>query len=379
VKLLEYQAKKVFRDYGILTPKGELADSATGAKEAAERLGPVAIKAQLPLGGRGKAGGIQFADTPDDAESVAGTLLGSEIKGVKVERLLVEEKLDILDELYLGIVVDRRSRSYVVLASREGGVDIEEAASSTPERIVRHAVDPVLGLRDYHCRRIARLLGFSGEMMFSLAALIGKLYRVAWDSDAELTEINPVAMTPDGFVAMDARLNVDDNSLFRHPDLVEASRLSGFSDLSVREREARDLGLTYVELDGDIGIVGNGAGLTMATIDTVALHGGRPANFLDLGGGASAERIETGVSFVMGDSRVEAVFVNILGGITRCDDIARGLVMARSRVGSEKPLVVRLVGTNEEEGRRILGSRGIPTLETMEEAAERIVSLTGGG
>ncbi len=379
MKLLEYQAKKVFRDYGILTPKGELADSATGAKEAAERLGPVAIKAQLPLGGRGKAGGIQFADTPDDAESVAGTLLGSEIKGVKVERLLVEEKLDILDELYLGIVVDRRSRSYVVLASREGGVDIEEAASSTPERIVRHAVDPVLGLRDYHCRRIARLLGFSGEMMFSLAALIGKLYRVAWDRDAELTEINPVAMTPDGFVAMDARLNVDDNSLFRHPDLVEASRLSGFSDLSVREREARDLGLTYVELDGDIGIVGNGAGLTMATIDTVALHGGRPANFLDLGGGASAERIETGVSFVMGDSRVEAVFVNILGGITRCDDIARGLVMARSRVGSEKPLVVRLVGTNEEEGRRILGSRGIPTLETMEEAAERIVSLTGGG
>ncbi len=379
MKLLEYQAKKVFRDYGILTPKGELADSATGAKEAAERLGPVAIKAQLPLGGRGKAGGIQFADTPDDAESVAGTLLGSEIKGVKVERLLVEEKLDILDELYLGVVVDRRSRSYVVLASREGGVDIEEAASSTPERIVRHAVDPVLGLRDYHCRRIARLLGFSGEMMFSLAALIGKLYRVAWDRDAELTEINPVAMTPDGFVAMDARLNVDDNSLFRHPDLVEASRLSGFSDLSVREREARDLGLTYVELDGDLGIVGNGAGLTMATIDTVALHGGRPANFLDLGGGASAERIETGVSFVMGDSRVEAVFVNILGGITRCDDIARGLVMARSRIGSEKPLVVRLVGTNEEEGRRILGSRGIPTLETMEEAAERIVSLTGGG
>jgi succinyl-CoA synthetase beta subunit len=378
VKLLEYQAKKIFRDYGIPTPRGELVDSALKAREAADGLGAVAIKAQLPVGGRGKAGGIRFADSPDDAESVAGRLLGSEIKGVRVERLLVEEKLEIMDELYLGVVVDRGSRSYVVLASGEGGVDIEEVASSTPEKIVRHAVDPVLGLRDYHCRGIAGKLGYSGKEMFSLASIIGRLYRVAWDMDAELTEINPVALTPDGFVALDARLNIDDSSLFRHQDLVEASRLSGFSDLSPRERKARDLGLTYVELDGDIGIVGNGAGLTMATLDTVALHGGHPANFLDLGGGASAERIEAGVSFVMGDSRVEAVFVNILGGITRCDDIARGLVMARSRIGSEKPLVVRLVGTNEGEGRRILGSQGIPTLETMEEAADRVVSLMGG-
>jgi succinyl-CoA synthetase beta subunit len=379
VKLLEYQAKKVFRDHGIPTPRGELADSPRGAKEAAERLGPVAIKAQLPVGGRGKAGGIQFADTPDDAESVARQLLGREIKGVKVERLLVEEKLDIVDELYLGVVVDRRSRSYVVLASREGGVDIEEVASSTPEKIVRHTVNPMLGMRNYHCRRIAGMLGLTGKTMLQIAALIGKLYLIAWDMDAELTEINPVAVTPDRVVALDARLNIDDSSLFRHQDLVEVSRAGGYSDLSPREREARDLGLTYVELEGEIGIVGNGAGLTMATIDTVALHGGRPANFLDLGGGASAERIETGVSFVMGDTRVKAVFVNILGGITRCDDIARGLVMARGRVGSEKPLVVRLVGTNEEEGRRILESQGIPTLETMEEAADRIVSLMGGG
>jgi succinyl-CoA synthetase beta subunit len=339
----------------------------------------VAIKAQLPLGGRGKAGGIGFADTPVEAESVAGKLLGSVIKDVEVEKLLVEEKLDIVDELYLAVVVDRRSKSYVVLASTEGGVDIEDVASSTPEKIVRHAVNPVLGLRDYHCRRIAGQLGYSGKLVFSLATLIGKLYRIAWESDAELTEINPLALTPDVFFAIDARLNIDDNALFRHPDLVEVSRTGGFSDLSPREQAARELGLTYVELDGELGIVGNGAGLTMATIDTVALHGGRPANFLDLGGGATAERIEAGVSFVMGDSRVEAVFVNILGGITRCDDIAKGLVMARSRIGSEKPLVVRLVGTNEEEGRRILESRGIPTLETMEEAAERVVSLMGGG
>jgi succinyl-CoA synthetase beta subunit len=346
--------------------------------EAAEKLGPVAIKVQLPVGGRGKAGGIQFAETPGDAESVAVELLGSEIKGVTVEMLLVEEKLEILSELYLGFVVDRRSRSYVLLASNEGGIDIEEVASSTPDRIVRYPVDPLIGLRGYHGRRIAGLLGFTGETMFSLAALIGKLYRVAWDMDAELTEINPLAVTPDGLVALDARLNIDDSSVFRHGDLVEVSRESGFSDLSAREREAQNLGLTYVELDGDIGIVGNGAGLTMATIDTVALYGGRPANFLDLGGGASADRIEAGVSFVMRDSRVEAVLVNILGGITRCDDIANGLVMARGRIGSEKPLVVRLVGTNEDEGRRILEARGIPTLETMEEAADRVVASVGG-
>ena len=379
MKLLEYQAKKIFLDYGIRLPRGELVDSAIKAREVANGLGAVAIKAQLPVGGRGKAGGIQFADSSDDAEMVARGLLGTEIRGVEVERLLVEEKLDFTDELYLGVAVDRRSRSYVVLASREGGVDIEEVASATPERIVRHAVDPVFGLRDYHCRRVASLLGYSGQEMFSLASIIERLYRVAWEKDAELTEINPLALTPDGFVALDARLNIDDNALFRHPDLVEAVQLGGFSDLSPREREARDLGLTYVELDGDIGIVGNGAGLTMATLDTVALHGGRPANFLDLGGGASAERIAAGVSFVMGDSRVKAGFMNILGGITRCDDIARGLVMARRRIGTEKPLVVRLVGTNEEEGRRILGSQGIPTLETMEEAAERVVSLVGGG
>jgi len=378
LKLLEYQAKKFFQEYGIRIPRGELVDSVVKAREVANGLGTVAIKAQLPVGGRGKAGGIQFADSPDEAEMVAGGLLGTEIRGVEVERLLVEEKLDFTDELYLGVVVDRRSRSYVVLASREGGVDIEEVASKTPERIVRHAVDPVFGLRNHHCRRVAGLLGYSGEALSSLSSFIERLYRVAWEMDAELTEINPLALTPDGFVALDARLNIDDNALFRHPDLVEASRRGGFSDLSPREKDARDLGLVYVELDGDIGVVGNGAGLTMATLDTVALHGGRPANFLDLGGGASAEMIEAGVSFVMGDSRVKAVFVNILGGITRCDDIAKGLMMARSRMGTEKPLVVRLVGTNEEEGRRLLESQGIPTLETMEEAADRVVSLMGG-
>ncbi|MCW3979324.1 MAG: succinate--CoA ligase subunit beta, partial [Candidatus Bathyarchaeota archaeon] len=283
------------------------------------------------------------------------------------------------DELYIGVAVDRRNRAYVVLASSEGGVDIEEVASKTPEKIVRHVVDPLQGLRPYHARSVARRLGYSRREMTDLADVILKLYEVALEMDAELTEINPLALTKSGFVAADARLNVDNNALFRHPELSEMAEESEASELSERELKARDRGLTYVELDGEIGIIGNGAGLTMATIDTVTLRGGKPANFLDLGGGASPESIEEGISFVLSDPRVSAVFVNILGGITRCDDVARGIIDARLLTGSEKPIVVRLTGTNEEEGLRLLGEAGIDTLDTMEEAAERVVALVGGG
>jgi succinyl-CoA synthetase beta subunit len=378
MKLLEYQAKRVFRDFGIKTPRGEVVDSAEIARDIAVKLGSVAVKAQLPIGGRGKAGGVRFADSPNETEKVANELLKRAVHGVQVEMLLVEEKLEFSKELYLGIVVDRKSGSYVVLASKEGGVNIEEVASKSPEKVIRLIVNPLMGLRDYHCRRIAKLLGFTEEALFSLSDIIKKLYRVAWEMDAELTEINPLVLTSYGFVALDARLNIDDNALFRHTNLVKIIKRSGISDLTSREKAATNLGLTYVELDGDIGIVGNGAGLTMATLDTVAIYGGHPANFLDLGGGASAEKIETGVSFVMADSRVKAIFVNILGGITRCDDIAKGLVLARNRLGSEKPIVVRLIGTNEEMGRQILEQNGIPTLDTMEEAAEKAVSIAMG-
>ena len=378
VKLLEYQAKEFFRKYDIPVPKSRVASTPDEARKIAEALGPVAIKAQLPVGGRGKAGGIKFADTPGEAAEIAGTILGSQLKGIEVKKVLVEEKLSIVDELYLGVTVDRKNGSYVVLASAEGGVDIEEVAAKTPEKIVRHPVDPSQGLRIYHCRWIAKKLGFKGREMNDLASLIGKLYRVAHESDAELTEINPLALTAEGFVAADARLNVDDNALFRHPELAELSWETDLSELTEREREARGLGLTYVELDGDIGIIGNGAGLTMATLDTVTLHGGKPANFLDLGGGASPERIEAAVSFVIQDPRVEAVFVNILGGITRCDDTARGIIDARERLGVDKPFVVRMVGTNEEEGRRMLREEGIVSHDTMEDAAEAVVAATGG-
>ncbi len=379
MKLLEYQAKQVFGKYGLPIPRGGVAGTPEEAKGVASKIGgPVAVKVQLPVGGRGKSGGILFAETPDEAAETAGRLLGSRLKDIEVRMVLVEEKLSIKDELYLGITLDRRNRSYVVLASTEGGVDIEEVATKTPERIVRHVIDPLGGLRSYHARFVAKRLGYSGREMNALTDLILRLYRVAQETDAELTEINPLAATDSGFVAADARLNVDNNALFRHPDLAQMSQEAEKSELSERERKARSLGLTYVELNGDIGIIGNGAGLTMATIDTVTLHGGRPANFLDLGGGASSEIIGTGVSYVLSDFRVRALFVNILGGITRCDETARGVIEAREKTGSEKPIVVRMTGTNEEEGRRLLKEAGIDDLDTMEAAAERVVALARG-
>ena len=265
-----------------------------------------------------------------------------------------------------------------MLASSEGGIDIEEVAATAPEKIVRHVIDPLQGLRPYHARWVAKRIGCYGRSMMGLAGLLVKLYRVAVEMDAELTEINPLALTGDGFVAADARLNIDDNALFRHRDLVDRFRGSELADLSEREREAQRLGLTYVEFDGNIGIIGNGAGLTMATLDTVTLYGGSPGDFLDLGGGASPDRIEAAVSFVISDPRIDVLLVNILGGITRCDDTARGIVEARRRTGFEKPVVVRLIGTNEEEGRRLLKEAGIDSLDTMEEAAKLAAALSGG-
>lgn len=379
MKLLEYQAKEIFRKFDIPIPRGGVAENPQEARDVAEKLGPVAIKAQLPVGGRGKAGGIVFANGPEEAEKIAEELLGSRIKDLEIKKVLVEEKLDIKEEIYLGVTVDRRKRSFVVLVSSEGGIDIEEVAAETPDKIVKQLVDPLLGLRDYHCRSVAKRLGYSGRKMNALAEFIKKLYTVAFEMDAELTEINPLALTEDGFIAADARLNVDNNALFRHPEIGELQQESELSEFSARELEARALGLTYVELDGNIGIIGNGAGLTMATLDSVTLLGGKPATFLDLGGGASPERIETAVTFVVKDPRVRAVFVNILGGITRCDDTARGIIETRKRLGSEKSVIVRMMGTNEEEGRRLLMEAGIDTLDTMEEAAERAVALAGEG
>ncbi len=376
MKLLEYEAKEYFRRHGIPTPRGRMVTTPREARDYAAGLGkPVVIKAQLPVGGRGKAGGVRFADTPDEAAEAAEALLGMKIKGLTVERLYVEEKLSIVNEIYLGVTVDRRNKAYVVLASGEGGMDIEEVAAKTPDRIVRHLVDPVRGLRSYHANLVAKRVGYGGRKMHQFAAIVGSLYELALEMDAELTELNPLAEVEDGFTAADARLNVDNNALFRHRELEERLLESYQGELTEREMEARSLGLTYVELDGDIGVIGNGAGLTMATLDTVMLHGGRAANFLDLGGGATPERIDEAAKFVLRDERTKALFVNVLGGITRCDHIAEGVVAARREVAVDKPVVVRMMGTKEEEGRRILKEAGIETLGSMEEAAELAVRL----
>ncbi len=379
MKLLEYEAKEYFMKYGIPTPAGKMVTSPEAAREYTAGLGkPVVIKVQLPIGGRGKAGGVKFADTPDEAAEAAGALLAMTIKDMRVRKLYVEEKVGIVNEIYLGVTVDRNSKKHVILASDEGGMDIEVVAAETPERIIRHLVDPVDGLRSYHCNYIATRLGYRGRKMRQLRSFIAKLYELAVGMDAELTEINPLAEVEDGFLAADARLNVDNNSLFRHVELEEKLLDSYMGEFTGREMEAKEQGLTYVELDGNIGIIGNGAGLTMATLDTVMLQGGKAANFLDLGGGATPERIGKAVKFVLGDERTRALFVNVLGGITRCDYTAQGIVAARKELGSDKPIVVRMMGTKEAEGRAILKENGIDTLDSMEEGARMAVKLAGG-
>lgn len=379
MKLLEYEAKEYFRKYGIPTPEGCLVTSPSHARVFTENLGkPVVIKAQLPIGGRGKAGGIQFADTPAEANDIVGQLLGRTIKGLTIEKLYVEEKLDILNEIYLGVTVDRGSKRYVILASNEGGVEIEVVAEETPEKIIRYPVDPIQGLRSFHANLIAKRLGYSERKMRQFASFVMKLFKLAVEMDAELTEINPLAEVENGFIAADARLLIDNNALFRHKELEEKLLESYQGELTEREMQARALGLTYVELDGNIGIIGNGAGLTMATLDTVMLKGGKAGNFLDLGGGATPERIGKAVEFVLSDERTKTLLVNVLGGITRCDYTATGIVEARKKLGRMKPIIVRMMGTKEKEGRQILKDAGIDTLDTMEEAAEQAVRLAGG-
>jgi succinyl-CoA synthetase beta subunit len=378
LKLLEYEAKEIFRTYGIPTPIGYMVTNVKDATIFTKEIGkPVVVKAQLPVGGRGKAGGIKFADSPQQASEVSKELFNMKVNSLEVTKLLIEEKIHIINEVYLGITVDRQNKQHVVLASTQGGVDIEVVANKTPEKINRHSVDPIMGLRSYHANLMAKKLGFSGRKMRQFGNILINLYKLAMEMDAELTEINPLAEINDGFIAVDARLNIDNNALFRHEDFKEKLIERSLGDFTEKEIEARKNDLIYVELEGNIGIIGNGAGLTMATLDTVILHGGKAANFLDLGGGATAERIEKAVVFVLNDARTKVLFVNILGGITRCDHTATGIVEARDKLGINKPIVVRLMGTNEEEGRIILQKAGIDTFNSMEEAASLAVLLAG--
>jgi succinyl-CoA synthetase beta subunit len=381
LKLFEHEAKKIFSKYEIPIPNGGLASSPAQARETATRVkASVAVKAQVLVAGRGRAGGILFANSPREAELSSRKLLGAEIGGLRVQSVLVEEKLPIRKELYFGITLDRSSRSYVAIASSEGGVEIEETAITKPEKIVKVFVDPLYGFRSYHARQIAKKLGYTGNQMRELAAILLKLYRVAMDYDAELCEMNPLAETTDGkFVAADARLIIDDNALYRHPSFQRRLIEKRETELTPQELEARKSGLAYVKLDGNIGVIGNGAGLVMATLDAIQLYGGNPANFLDVGGGASSDKMAAALNLVLSDPRVEVVLVNVSGGITRCDEIAKGILEAKSRIGFAKPMVIRLVGTNEEEGKRVLVEAGIQVLDSMEKAAERAVRIAKAG
>ena len=373
MKLYEFEAKQEFRKHLIPIPNSFLASTVEQAKQAAAKLhSPFVVKAQVLVGGRGKAGGIQTAASKQEVETVASKVLGMQIRGLPVRQVLVEEKISIQRELYLAITVDRQKRTYVVLASAVGGIDIEATAEEKPTAINKTPINPNTGLHFYHTIAIAKQLGYSGNQLSALANIILKLYQTAMDNDAELAEINPLAETVNGeFMALDARLTVDDNALFRHPEYIKQET----QQQTPQEEAASKHNLAYVKLDGNIGVIGNGAGLVMATLDLLSLFGGRAADFLDLGGGASIEQINAAVKLVLSDFEVKAVLINVLGGITRCDEVAKGILQARTESGSGKPLVVRLIGTNQQEGQRILQAAGIQVYDSMEKAANQAVEI----
>jgi len=373
VKLYEYEAKQELKKHQILIPNSFLASTVEQAKQAAAELhSPFVVKAQVLVGGRGKAGGIQTAASMQEAESAAGRLLDMQVRGLSVRQVLVEEKISIQRELYLAVTVDRQKRCYVVLSSVSGGIDIETTAEEMPTAINKTPINPNTGLRSYHAIAIAKQLGYSGNQLLTLANIILKLYQTAMDNDAELAEINPLAETVNGtFVALDARLTIDDNALFRHPERVKNEA----KQLTPQEEAASKYNLAYVKLEGNIGVIGNGAGLVMATLDLLSLFGGEAADFLDLGGGASVEQINAAAKLFLSDSGVRAVLINVLGGITRCDEVAKGILQAKSESGSEKPLIVRLIGTNQQEGQSILQKAGIHVYDSMEEAANQAVQI----
>ena len=378
MNLYEYEGRLLFKKYGIPVSNSGLASSPKEAKEVAERINPpYVVKAQVLVGGRGRAGGIRFAKTPEEVEEAARRILGMTIRGVKVKKVLVAEKVDIEQELYVSFIINRGSRTIDLLVSPLGGTDIEEIVKERAESLLRQEIDPLLGLQEFMVRKAFKHMGLSKQLYGDFKVLVSSLYRLFVEYDCELAEINPLALTKDDeLVAIDSKIIVDDNSLYRHPDLLELrkERVRSKSEL---ERKAELYGLSYVELEGYIGILGNGAGLTMATMDLVSYYGGKPANFLDIGGGATRERVEKALSILLENNKVKVVFINILGGITRCDEVARGIISALEKYGA-KPVVVRMIGTREEEGKRILENEGIHVLDSMEEAARIAVELAKG-
>ncbi len=387
MKIHEYQAKEVLRKYGVPTPKGVACFSVDEAVKAAQTIpGKVwVVKAQIHAGGRGKGGGVKLAKSLDEVKTYAGQILGMQLKthqtgpdGQKVRRLLIEEGADIKKELYIGMVVDRVTQRVCLMASSEGGMDIEEVAAKTPEKIHKVFVDSETGLKDAEADAVAAKIGIPAASVPQARAVLQSLYKAFWDTDASLAEINPLVLTGDGrVVALDAKINFDSNALFRHPDIVA---LRDLDEEDAAEIEASKFDLSYISLDGNIGCLVNGAGLAMATMDTIKLYGAEPANFLDVGGGATAEKVTEAFKIMLKNPKVKGILVNIFGGIMQCDTIARGVVAAAREVNLSVPLVVRMKGTNDEMGKQILKDSGLPIIsaDNMADAAQKIVAAVAG-
>jgi len=378
----EYQAKELLSNYGVRVPIGKVAFTSEEAKQIATDLNAekLVVKAQIHAGGRGKAGGVKVTGSPEEVETIASEMLGMRLvthqtgpEGKIVGKVLVEEASDIAKEFYLGMVIDRTSEQVVVMASPEGGTEIEEVAKNSPEKILKVHIDPSVGIQPFQCRKIAYFLGLEGKAVNKAVSFIISLYNLFTQKDCSLAEINPLVLTGDGEVlALDGKLNFDDNALFRRPDI---QKLQDKSEEDELELEANEVGISFVNLDGNIGCLVNGAGLAMATMDIVKFHGGEPANFLDVGGGATAEQVTTAFKMILSDKNVKAVFVNIFGGIMKCDTIADGIITAANEIGIKVPLIVRLEGTNVELGRKLLSESGldIQTGTDMKDAASKAV------
>ncbi|MFN2463381.1 MAG: ADP-forming succinate--CoA ligase subunit beta [Candidatus Dormibacteria bacterium] len=378
MKLLEYQAKEQFAAAGIPVKAGRVARTVDEAVEAANQLGAIAVKAQVPIGGRGKAGGIKLAKTPEEARAAAEAILGMDIKGFTVHELWCEQAAEVEREIYLGVTLDRDARKLVIILSAAGGMDIEEVAETAPEKIVKFHPHPFRGVMPFELRAMVFQAGL-GDLVGKLVPIIQRLYTMAVATDALTCEINPLAVVSGGeVIALDGKLEIDENAEFRHRDL-EKYRSDEAGTGDALEIEARKRGLTYVHLDGDVGILGNGAGLVMNTLDLVKAAGGRPANFLDIGGGARAEVVRDSLDMILQDPAVKSIFINIFGGITRGDEVARGVIAARDELGIKVPLVVRMTGTAEEEGRALLQAAGITPGVSAPEAAARAVELARSG
>lgn len=376
MKIHEYQAKQLFAEYGIRVPDGEVATSPEQVAELARRIGrPVMIKAQVHVGGRGKAGGVKRASDPEAAELIAREILGMNIKGLTVTKVLVTATEEIVSEAYAAIVLDRATKRPVMMVSPEGGMDIEEVAAKTPEKIHKLVIDPTVGLRPYQARNLAQKLFQAPALVRQTSEILTRMSDIFWDLDASLVEINPLVTNSKGeIVVLDAKITVDDNGLYRQ------RRVAVMRDLEAEEASevaAREADLSYVKLDGSIGCIVNGAGLAMATMDLVKRYGGEPANFLDIGGSSNPQKVVSAMRIILSDPKVRAILINIFGGITRCDDVANGLVAAFDQLGPSVPVVIRLVGTNEREAADILSSMNLPCAATLDEAVRKAIELSG--